>query len=317
MKFTHGKRRKPIDYEKDWIQRWKDNKTFEKSVQQRPQDNAYVFYDGPPFITGKPHAGTLISSIVKDAVPRYWTMKGRRVERRWGWDCHGLPAEVYTEKKLGLSGKDDVLEYGLEKYIRAARANMVQTGSEWEDTVDRVGRWVDFRGAYKTMDNDYMESVWWAFKQLHEKGKIYEGEKVLMYCVQDATPLSKAEVTMDKGAYKDVTDPSVYVRFKLKSEHVGKKTKELGLPVYLLAWTTTPWTLLANTAVAVNPDVVYSEFRLGEEIFIMAKDLVEKVMIDEKKQPLEIEELAELTGSQLVGKEYLSLIHISEPTRPY
>lgn len=307
MKFQHGKRRKAIEYEKDLIKRWKQNNTFQKSIDNRPSDNSYVFYDGPPFITGAPHAGTLISSIVKDAVPRYWTMKGKRVERTWGWDCHGLPAEVYTEKKLGIAGKDQVLEYGLEKYICAARENMVQTGSEWEDTVDRVGRWVDFHGAYKTMDNDYMESVWWAFKELYNRGKIYEGEKVLMYCVQDATPLSKAEVTMDKGAYQDVTDPSVYVRFELKRECVGQETKELNLPVYMLAWTTTPWTLLSNTALAVNAKKQYVEVRIGDEIYIVAKDMAEKVLVDEKSHPLEYEILAEMPGEKLVGKEYTPL----------
>ncbi|HEV7951987.1 MAG TPA: class I tRNA ligase family protein, partial [Candidatus Saccharimonadales bacterium] len=237
MKFKANSRRRAAEYEKDIIAQWKKNKTFEKSVEMRPKDNSYVFYDGPPFISGVPHHGTLLSSIVKDVVPRYQTMQGKRVERVWGWDCHGLPAERYTEKKLGINSREEVLEYGIEKYILACRENMVQTSSLWEDTVDRIGRWVDFKGAYKTMDKEYMESVWWAFKNLYEKGKIYEGEKVLMYCTLDATPLSKAEVTMDAGAYQDVTDPSVYVKFKLKS----------GLT--LLAWTTTPWTLPSNTAV--------------------------------------------------------------------
>ncbi|MGE5312618.1 MAG: class I tRNA ligase family protein, partial [Acidobacteriota bacterium] len=215
MKFKHGTRRRALEYEKDWVQRWKADKTFEKSVENRPKDNSYVFYDGPPFISGNPHHGTLLSSIVKDAIPRYQTMKGKRVERVWGWDCHGLPAERFTEKKLGLTSREEVIDYGLEKYIVACRNNMVQTSSEWNDVVDRIGRWVDMDNAYKTMDKEYMESVWWAFKELYEKGKIYEGEKVLMYCTLDATPLSKAEVTMDAGAYQDVTDPSVYVKFKL------------------------------------------------------------------------------------------------------
>ena len=295
MKFKSGTRRRALEYEKDWVKRWKADKTFEKSVENRSKDNAYVFYDGPPFITGVPHHGTLLSSIVKDAVPRYQTMKGKRVERVWGWDCHGLPAEVYTEKKLGLKGKQDVLDFGLEKYIVAARENMVQTSSLWEDTVDRVGRWVDFKGAYKTMDNDYIESVWWAFKELYEKGKIYEGEKVLMYCTQDATPLSKAEVTMDSGAYQDVTDPSVYVKFKLEDGTT------------LLAWTTTPWTLPANTAVAVNNDIDYIEVRLNGDTFVLAKDLAPKVLTDEKHQPLDYEVLRRLKGAELVGKSYQPL----------
>ncbi len=296
MKFTSGKRRRALEYENDWVQRWKADRTFEKSVENRPVDNSYVFYDGPPFISGVPHHGTLLSSIVKDAIPRYQTMKGKRVERVWGWDCHGLPAERYTEKKLGIKSREEVIEYGIEKYIIACRENMVQTSSEWETTVDRIGRWVDFQGAYKTMDKGYMESVWWAFKTLYEKGKIYEGEKVLMYCTLDATPLSKAEVTMDAGAYQDVTDPSVYVKFKLEDGST------------LMAWTTTPWTLAANTALAVNEKLVYVEVEVGDETFIIAKELLGKVLQDEKHQPLAYNVLRELTGKELVGKSYEPLL---------
>ncbi len=232
MKFTHGTRRRAAEYEKDWVQRWKDDQTFEKSVAQRPADNAYVFYDGPPFITGVPHHGTLLSSIVKDAVPRYWTMKGKRVERRWGWDCHGLPAENFVEKQLNIVDRRQIVTssdqpapldkdgqplptISLEKYITKARESMVANSETWQGVIDRIGRWVDFEGAYRTMDKDFMESVWWAFKQLYEAGKIYEGEKVLMYDTKFATPVSKAEVTMDNDAYQTVTDPSVYVKFRL------------------------------------------------------------------------------------------------------
>ncbi len=292
MKFKSGTRRRAIEYEKDWVQRWKADRTFEKSVENRPKDNSYVFYDGPPFISGVPHHGTLLSSIVKDAVPRYQTMKGKRVERVWGWDCHGLPAERFTEKKLGIHSRQEVLEYGIEKYINATRANMVQTSSEWEDVVDRIGRWVEFKGAYKTMDKDYMESIWWAFKTLYEKGKIYEGEKVLMYCTLDGTPLSKAEVTMDAGAYQDVTEPSVFVKFKLED---GRN---------LLAWTTTPWTLPANTALAVNKGVTYVEVELDGETYVVAKPLVEKTFTDEKHQPLDFKVGKSFKGEQLVGLSY-------------
>ncbi len=232
MKFTHGTRRRAAEYEKDWVQRWKDDQTFEKSVAQRPTDNAYVFYDGPPFITGVPHHGTLLSSIVKDAVPRYWTMKGKRVERRWGWDCHGLPAENFVEKQMNIVDRRQIVTssdqpapldkdgqplptISLEKYITKARESMVANSETWQGVIDRIGRWVDFKGAYRTMDKDFMESVWWAFKQLYEAGKIYEGEKVLMYDTKFATPVSKAEVTMDNDAYQTVTDPSVYVKFRL------------------------------------------------------------------------------------------------------
>ena len=292
MKFKSGSRRRALEYEKDWVQRWKQDRTFEKSIENRPKENSYVFYDGPPFISGVPHHGTLLSSIVKDAIPRYQTMQGKRVERVWGWDCHGLPAERYTEKKLGIHSREEVIEYGIEKYIIACRNNMVQTSSEWEDVVDRIGRWVEFKGAYKTMDKDYMESIWWAFKTLYEKGKIYEGEKVLMYCTLDATPLSKAEVTMDAGSYQDVTDPSVYVKFKLEN---GKT---------LLAWTTTPWTLPANTAVAVHNDIDYVEVKVGDEQFVLARDLVEKVLANEKHQRLDYTIVRQLKGDELVGLSY-------------
>lgn len=294
MKYRKGMRRKPIEYEKALVRFWQEDQTFEKSIEQRPADNAYVFYDGPPFITGIPHQGTLLSSVVKDAIPRYWTMKGKRVERVWGWDCHGLPAEIFTEKKLGIEDRRDIgTKVSLEDYITTCRENMVQTGSLWEDTINRIGRWVNFKGAYRTMDKPYMESVWWAFKQLYETGKIYEGEKVLLYCTRDATPISKAEVAMD-NSYKEVTDPSVYVKFKLKGEDV-----------YLLTWTTTPWTLPANTGVAVNKDFDYAVVQLeGGDKLILARDLLAKALTDEKHQPLAFTLLRTLKGSELVGKEY-------------
>ena len=268
MKFTHGTRRRAAEYEKDWVQRWKDDQTFQKSVAQRPADNAYVFYDGPPFITGVPHHGTLLSSIVKDAVPRYWTMKGKRVERRWGWDCHGLPAENFVEKQLNITDRRQIVTcpgqpapldkdgqplptISLEKYITKARESMVANSETWQGVIDRIGRWVDFAGAYRTMDKDFMESVWWAFKQLYEAGKIYEGEKVLMYDTKFATPVSKAEVTMDNDAYQTVTDPSVYVKFRLADDDAA-----------VLAWTTTPWTLPANLMLAVNPEMTYCEVKV-------------------------------------------------------
>lgn len=333
MKFKSGTRRRALEYEKDLVAQWKKNKTFEKSIENRSKENSYVFYDGPPFISGVPHHGTLLSSIVKDAVPRYQTMKGKRVERVWGWDCHGLPAERFTEKKLGIHSRQEVIEYGIEKYITATRENMIQTSSAWEDVVDRIGRWVDFKGAYKTMDKDYMESVWWAFKELYEKGKIYEGEKVLMYCTLDGTPLSKAEVTMDAGAYQDVTDPSVYVKFLiddpalmdpedelegpeyrgLSGKDYDKKLKEIKteherMPkTYLLAWTTTPWTLPANTAVAINKDLEYVKVELNNEYLILAKDAVGRVLTDEKHQPLEYKVLDEFKGIDLNHERYKPL----------
>jgi isoleucyl-tRNA synthetase len=293
MRFQKQSRLSVSEYEEKLISYWQKNHIFEKSVEQRPTDNSYVFYDGPPFITGVPHYGTLLSSIVKDAVARFWTMKGKRVERVWGWDCHGLPAEVFTEKKLGINDKRDVYKIGLETYINTCRENMIQTGSEWEDTINRIGRWVDFKGAYRTMDKDYMESVWWAFKKLYDDGKIYEGEKVLLYCTRDATPLSKAEIAMD-NSYKNVTDPSVYVKFKLADEE----------NTYVLAWTTTPWTLPANTALAVNEGLTYSQVAVGADNFIIATELLDKVLTDEKHQPVAYTTTKSFKGSELVGRRY-------------
>ena len=313
MKFKHGTRRRAAEYEKDWAQRWKDDQTFEKSVVQRPADNAYVFYDGPPFITGVPHHGTLLSSIVKDAVPRYWTMKGKRVERRWGWDCHGLPAENFVEKQMNIMDRRQIVTnsdqpapldkdgnplptISLEKYITKARESMVANSETWQGVIDRIGRWVDFKGAYRTMDKDFMESVWWAFKQLYEAGKIYEGEKVLMYDTKFATPVSKAEVTMDNDAYQTVTDPSVYVKFKLVDSDYS-----------ILAWTTTPWTLPANLLLAVNPEMTYCEVLVDGEKLIIAEEAFERTLQDEKHQPLEYEIVRKFPGSELVGKKYQPL----------
>ena len=302
MKFKHGTRRRAAEYEKDWEQRWKEDDTFNKSIAQRPADNSWVFYDGPPFLTGTPHHGHLLVSTVKDTMGRFHTMKGQRVERRWGWDCHGLPAEVYVEKTLGISNKKEIgTKISVSDYVKECRAAMVRTGTEWEDTIERIGRWVEFKGAYKTMDNNYMESVWWAFKRLYEEGKIYEGEKILVYCTKDATPISKSEVAME-NSYQMDTDPSLFVYFKLEDEDE-----------YLLAWTTTPWTLPANTVLAVNQDVDYSLVAYGDKKFYVASDRVEKVMTDEKHQPLEYSIIKTIKGSELVGKRFEPLFENRGP----
>ena len=243
-----------------WLEFWRQDKTFIRSVDERPSEKPFVFYDGPPFITGLPHHGTLLSSIAKDVIPRFKTMNGYRVERRWGWDCHGLPAENFVEKKLNLKDKKAVLEYGIDRYIDVCRQSMIQTGSEWEATIERVGRWVEFQGAYKTMDPDYMESVWWAFKKLYDGGHIYEADKVLLYCSRCATPVSKAEVAMD-DSYVTVTDPSLFVRFRLQDQAPR--------PTYMVAWTTTPWTLPANSGLAVNPDLKYKRLSRDDGDYII------------------------------------------------
>ena len=321
MKYQAGQRRKAIEYEKaisDW---WKQNKTFEQSIKQRPEDKSYVFYDGPPFITGNPHQGTLLSSIVKDAVPRFWTMNGYRVERRWGWDCHGLPAENFVEKQLGITDRRDIgTKWSLEDYIKKARESMVANSETWRSTIDRVGRWVDFDHCYRTMDKDFMESVWWAFKELYDAGKIYEGRKVLMYDTKFATPVSKAEVTMDNDAYQTVTDPSAYVKFKIndpenslsksifgdESNIRQSNSKEKASPsLYLLAWTTTPWTLPANMCLAVNPELSYGVYDINGEMMIVALDRAKALF--EGKKPIKT-----FKGSALVGKKYKPIIEVAD-----
>ena len=289
MKYKYGVRRRASEYEKALVDFWKKEKTFEKSVDNRDAKNSYVFYDGPPFITGMPHHGTLLSSVVKDAVPRFWTMNGKRVERRWGWDCHGLPAENFVEKQLGITDRRDIgTKISLEDYIIKARESMVANSETWRGTIDRIGRWVDFDNCYRTMNKDFMESVWWAFKTLYEKGKIYEGAKVLMYDTKFATPVSKAEVTMDNDAYQTVTDPSAYVKFMINDgEFKG---------VYLMAWTTTPWTLFGNMALAVNKKLDYALYQDSEKRKFIA--LKGKAQSDDWK------ELDTFKGEKLVGLSY-------------
>jgi isoleucyl-tRNA synthetase len=296
MKFKHGTRRRALEYENEWAKKWQKDKTFEKSVDSRSENNKWVFYDGPPFLTGTPHHGHLLVSTVKDAMGRFHTMKGQRVERRWGWDCHGLPAEVYVEKTLGIKNKKEIgTKISIEDYVKECRAAMVKTGTEWEDTIARLGRWVEFQGAYKTMDKEYMESVWWAFKELYENGKIYEGEKILVYCTKDATPISKSEVAME-NSYQTVTDPSIYVFFQLEN------SDEM-----VLAWTTTPWTLPANTAVAVNAKIEYSLVLYNDKKFYIATNALERVMTNEKHQPLTYTVLKKISGKELVGRTYQPL----------
>ena len=295
MKYQANTRRRAIEYEKAIVDFWKKDRIFEKSIEQRDINNGYVFYDGPPFITGLPHHGTLLSSIVKDAVPRFWTMRGKRIERRWGWDCHGLPAENFVEKQLGITDRREIgTKWPLSTYITKARESMVSNSEAWEGVIERVGRWVDFRGAYRTMDKNFMESVWWAFKTLYEQGKIYEGRKVLMYDTKFSTPVSKTEVTMDNEAYQTVTDPSVYVKFEIVSEGGLKGTK-------LLAWTTTPWTLPANLTLAINKDLEYKIYSVGDEKLIVASELAEKALG-------EGEAIKTLRGEELIGLEYKPLM---------
>ena len=326
MKYRAGERRKAIEYEKSLVEWWKKNKTFEQSVEQRPIDKSYVFYDGPPFITGNPHHGTLLSSIVKDAVPRYWTMNGYHVERRWGWDCHGLPAENFVEKQLGITDRREIgTKWSLEDYIIKARESMVANSETWRSTIDRIGRWVDFDNCYRTMNKDFMESVWWAFKKLYEAGKIYEGRKVLMYDTKFATPVSKAEVTMDNDAYQVVTDPSAYVKFRLvdglagatcsaEHEDLARAARSMSeghaapteTSTSLLAWTTTPWTLPANMCLAVNPELDYGIYNIDGEKYIVALSRAKKLFGEDVKPEKAFK------GTHLVGKKYEPIIEVAD-----
>ena len=296
--------------EKQILAFWDQDQTFAKSVKSRPKTNNYVFYDGPPFITGLPHHGNLLASIAKDVIPRFKTMQGQRVVRLWGWDCHGLPAENFVEKKLGLKNKQAVLDFGLEKYITICRSSMIETGSSWRDTIERIGRWVEFDRAYKTMDKDYMESVWWAFKKLYDAGQIYQGEKVLMYCSRCVTPVSKAEVAMD-NSYQQVEDLSVYVLFDLKPTDKKKWPANFPKQVAALAWTTTPWTLPANTGLAVNPTLRYSLVTDGDRHFIVASDCLERLGASWPEVKLQV--LTTLAGDDLVGFGYRPLLEDQGP----
>ena len=276
------------------LERWKNDQTFEESVNQRSAgsdgSNEFVFYDGPPFANGLPHYGHLLTGFVKDAIPRYRTMKGQRVDRRFGWDCHGLPAEVEAEKQLGISGHPEVTEFGIEKFNDYCRTSVLRYTNEWERYVNRQARWVDFENDYKTLDLPYMESVMWAFKTLHDKGLIYEGFRVLAYCWRCETPLSNTETRMD-DVYRDRQDPALTVKFSLAT---GEK---------ILAWTTTPWTLPSNLALAVNPEIDYAVVELNGEKLILA----EARLASYERELGEAVRVGTLKGSELIGRTYRPL----------
>lgn len=285
---------------------WKKDETFEKSVNQRPEDKPYVFYDGPPFATGLPHYGHILSSVIKDVVPRYWTMKGHRVRRRWGWDCHGLPIESLIEKELGISGKKDIEEkVGVETFNESCRSTVLKYAGEWKKMVEREGRWIEFDNSYKTMDSTYMESVWWALKTAWDKELIYEGRKVLQYCPRCETPVSKAETNMD-DSYKDVTEEAVTIQFKVTTETFSNGDA-VPANTYVLAWTTTPWTLPGNVALAVGPDLQYQLVKFEGAYFILAK---ERMMHYFDGKAFEV--VSNFTGAELVGLAYEPLFDMPE-----
>lgn len=291
------------EYEEEILQFWRDNKSFEKSVEMRSADRSYVFYDGPPFATGLPHYGHLLGSTSKDVIPRYWTMKGYRVERVWGWDCHGLPIENMIEKKMGIKGgKKGIEALGIAKFNDACKTEVLRLDKEWEKIIERLGRWVDFKNNYKTMDISYMESVWWGFKALYDKGLVYEGRKVVLYCPRCATPLSNFEIAMD-NSYADVEDNSVFVKFKVENSEYEHE--------YFVAWTTTPWTLPGNVALAIKSDAEYVQVEHlvdgQKEYYWFAKNVAAHLAkhLDVEKPTV----IKTVKGKELVGMKYEPLFN--------
>ena len=275
--------------EEEVLKFWLDNKVFDQSLEARKNNEEFVFYDGPPFATGLPHYGHLLAGTIKDVIPRYQTMRGKYVERRFGWDCHGLPVENEMEKTLKLNSKRDIEAYGIDNFNEACRSIVLRYTSEWERIVNRMGRWVDFRNGYRTMDRDFMESIWWVFKQLWDKGLVYEGYKILPYCPRCATPLSNFEANQ---GYKDVTDPAITIRFDALDEE----------NLSFLAWTTTPWTLPSNLALAVGPEIEYVRVKDGDRDYIMAASRLASYY---GKETPEI--VWRGKGAELVGRRYKPL----------
>ncbi len=288
------------ELEKEILQFWRDEQIFQKSIDQRPEDRPFIFYDGPPFATGLPHYGHLLAGTIKDVIPRYKTMRNFRVERRFGWDTHGLPVEYEVEQDLKLNGAEEIREYGVGKFNEACRSIVLRYTAEWEETVDRMARWVDFENDYKTMDRDFMESVWWVFKQLWDKGLIYEGVKVVPYSWRVATPLSNFEANLN---YKDTQDPSVTLRFRmLDAENT-----------YALAWTTTPWTLPSNMALCAGPGLEYVRLlhkETGDRYHLVAS----RVETYFEEGSYEIEE--RMKGTALKGRPYEPLFDFAKKRKP-
>lgn len=284
---------------------WKKNNIFKKSISQRAGAEDFVFYDGPPFATGLPHFGHFIPSTIKDIIPRYKTMKGMKVERRFGWDCHGLPVENLIEKELGLNSKTDIEKYGVDKFNEKCRESVLRYVNEWKGTITRLGRWVDFEHDYKTMNPDYMESIWWVMKSLWDKGLLYEGHYILPYCPRCSTVLSNHELNL--GGYKDVHDPAITIRFKVTKAgpKVSDKEMENG-STYFIAWTTTPWTLPSNLGLTMGPDIDYVKVKDGDEYYILAEARLGAYY----KNPEELEIVWKKKGSELEGSRY-------EPLFPY
>ncbi|MDR2602362.1 MAG: isoleucine--tRNA ligase [Spirochaetaceae bacterium] len=295
--------------EEEILEFWRKNDVFKKSIDQRKasgsdgSNSSYVFYDGPPFANGLPHFGHFVPSTIKDIISRYQTMRGKRVERRFGWDCHGLPVENLIEKELGLNSKTSIEAYGIARFNEACRASVLRYASEWRRIITRLGRWVDFDNDYKTMENPYMESIWWVMKSLWERGLLYEGHYILPYCPRCSTVLSNHELNL--GGYKDVHDPAITVQFKI----ITKKNRS-NLPFsgdsFFLAWTTTPWTLTSNLALTVGPDIDYVIVQDGEKRFVLAQARLSAYY----KEAGDYSILWKGKGTELTGIQY-------EPLFPY
>jgi len=279
------------EIEENILKFWKENKIFEKSVEKDYGGKKWTFLDGPPFVTGMPHYGSLLSSLPKDVFGRYWTMKGYKVRRVWGWDGHGLPIENKVETALGVERKKDIEDkIGVDKFIQECRKYVDDVSSEWEWYVDHIGRWVDFKNAYKTWDTDYMESVMWVFKNLYDKGHIYKGLRIGLYCPHCSTPISNFEVAMDADNYKELSDFATTYKYQLEGED----------NIYILAWSTTPWNKIVTPALAINPKLKYVKVKQNNEFYILAKSTL-KILGEESSYEI----IEEFEGQELVGKKYV------------
>ena len=286
-----------VDREKEIVDFWKKNDIFKKSIKNREGAEIFTFFDGPPTANGKPHIGHVLTRAIKDLIPRYRTMKGYLVERKAGWDTHGLPVELEVEKSLGISGKPQIENYGVEDFIKKCKDSVFVYQSDWEEMSDRVGFWADMDNPYVTYHNDYIESVWWALRQIWDKGLLYKGHKIMPYCPRCGTALSSHEVAQ---GYKDVKENSIIVKFQIKDAPKGE---------YILAWTTTPWTLPSNVALCVNPSEKYVKIECGDEKYILAKALLEKVL----PKDCEYKILEEYIGTDLCGMHYEPLFDFAKP----
>lgn len=277
------------EIEKKILEFWKENKIFGKSLKKKSSKGDYIFYDGPPFATGAPHYGHIVASLMKDMVPRYWTMQGYHVERKWGWDTHGLPIEVIVEEELGIKNKKDIEKIGIDKFNEACRSKVLMYAEEWRKVIERLGRWVDMDNDYKTMDLGFMESVWWTFKQLWDKKLIYEGYKSMHICPRCETTLSQSEIS---DSYQDIKDISVIVKFELVDEPGN----------FVLAWTTTPWTLMGNVSLAMGENLDYVKILSENKNYILVEQNLEKIFAGKKYEIIE-----KVKASNLEGKKYKPL----------